>query len=258
MIYAQQKVEGKITSASDDSPVAFANIVTIPSMNGSSSDFDGNFSFTITTRDRQMVISAIGYKQDTVNISSEFMNIKLIAEALNLDEVVVTALGIEREKKSLGYAMTEVKSEDLVKSNDVSVVNKLSGKVAGLQITATNGGAGTSSRIILRGNNSITGDNQALIVVDGVPINNSTNSNSGDEWGGRDYGNGVSDINPDDIESISVLKGASASALYGSQAMDGVILITTKKGKAGKRLGVSFSSNTSIDKAYILYDLQNT
>ncbi len=256
--FGQQKIEGRITSASDDAPVAFANIITIPSMNGSSSDFEGNFSFTITARDRQIVISAIGFSQDTVNITSAFMNIKLIKEALNLDEVVVTALGIKREKKSLGYAMTEVKSEDLVKSNDVSVVNKLSGKVAGLQITATNGGAGTSSRIILRGNNSITGDNQALIVLDGVPINNSTTSNSGDEWGGRDYGNGVSDINPDDIESISVLKGASASALYGSQAMDGVILITTKKGKAGKKLGISFSSNTSIDEAYILYDLQNT
>ncbi len=251
-------MEGRVISASDGKGIPFVNLVGLTSGAGGSSGPEGNFKLSLPSSEKQVVVSAVGFRQDTVNISPGPMVISMQFLAQDLDEVVVTALGIKREKKSLGYAMTEVNGADLVESNDVSVVNKLSGKVAGLQITATNGGAGASNRIILRGNNSITGDNQALIVVDGVPINNSTNSSAGGEWGGRDFGNGVSDINPDDIESISVLKGASASALYGSQAMDGVILITTKKGKAGKKLGISFSSNTSIDRAYILYDLQNT
>jgi len=254
---AQQTAEGTVFSATDKQPIPFVNIVALPSNQGTSSDFEGNFSLPLKEQDKYLVFSAVGFKQDTIEILNDKILVYLSPKAEILDEVVVTALGIKREKKSLGYAMTEVKSEDLLKSNDVSVINKLSGKVAGLQITATNGGAGTSSRIILRGNNSITGDNQALIVVDGVPINNTTNSNSGGEWGGRDYGNGISDINPDDIESISVLKGASASALYGSQAMDGVILITTKKGISGRKMGIQFSSTTSIDRAYILYNLQN-
>ena len=256
--FAQQQIEGIVRSAADKQPIPFVNIIGLQSGQGTSSDMDGRFRLELPAGESQLVFSAVGFEQDTVSIQQGLMQVMMAAKAEVLDEVVVTALGIKREKKSLGYAMTEVNNADLVKSNDVSVINKLSGKVAGLQITATNGGAGTSSRIILRGNNSITGDNQALIVVDGVPINNATNSNSGAEWGGRDYGNGVSDINPDDIESISVLKGASASALYGSQAMDGVILITTKKGKAGKKLGLQFSTNTSIDRAYILYELQNT
>lgn len=256
-VAAQQQAEGIVRSKSDKQSLPFVNIIGLQSGVGTSTDLEGKFRIELPAHETQLVFSTVGFKQDTIKIQAGFMEIFLKEEIADLDEVVVTALGIKREKKSLGYAMTEVKSEDLVKSNDVSVINKLSGKVAGLQISATNGGAGTSSRIILRGNNSITGDNQALIVVDGVPINNSTNSNSGNEWGGRDYGNGVSDINPDDIESISVLKGASASALYGSQAMDGVILITTKKGNKNHKLGLQFSSNTSIDEAYIHYDLQN-
>ncbi len=137
-------------------------------------------------------------------------------------------------------------------------MNQLTGKVAGLDISASNGGNASSSKITLRGNKSLTGNNQALIVIDGVPIDNSTVSSAGDKWGGRDYGSGVSDINPDDIETISVLKGASASALYGSRAANGVILITTKKGKKGKYIQVGFNTNTSFDAPYILYDMQNT
>lgn len=256
--FAQQKVEGIIISSSDRSPIPFVNIIGLESKIGSSSDIDGKFSIDLPATESHLIFSAIGFHQDTISIKGSKLNVEMKSSMEQLDEVVVTALGIKREKKSLGYAMTEVKGDDLQKTSEFSVVNKLAGKVAGLEITSTNGGAGGSSRIILRGNNSLTGDNQALIVVDGVPINNSTTSNSGAEWGGRDYGNAVSDINAEDIESVSVLKGASASALYGSQAMDGVILITTKKGKARKGIGVSFSSNTSIDMPYILYDLQNT
>ncbi len=255
---AQQSIEGTISSSEDNAPVPFVNIIGLKSNVGTSSDLDGKYKINVPATETHLVFSALGYKQDTIIIKGKQMNIIMQSTTQQLEEVVVTALGIKREKKSIGYAITEVKGDDLKKSSEISVINQLAGKVAGLEISSTNGGAGNSSRIILRGNNSITGDNQALIVVDGVPINNSTTSNSGDEWGGRDYGNGVSDINPDDIESVSILKGASASALYGSQAMDGVILITTKKGKARKGIGVSFSSNSSVDMPYILYDLQNT
>lgn len=258
LVMAQTNISGQVTSADDGSPIPFVNIIGLQSKAGTSTDLDGLFKITVPKNESHLIFSMIGFLQDTIAIDSEVMKVLLRPTTQQLDEVVVTALGIEREKKSIGYAITEVDGDELQRGNEVSVINKLSGKVAGLQITSTNGGAGSSSRITLRGNNSITGDNQALIVVDGVPINNSTTSSSGDEWGGRDYGNGVSDINPDDIESISILKGASASALYGSQAMDGVILITTKKGKAQKGIGVSFSSNTSVEMPYILYDLQNT
>ncbi len=254
---AQQKVAGTIISAEDRSAVPYVNIIGLLSKTGTSSDINGKYALEVPNSETHLVFSVLGFKQDTVPIQGATLNVMLQSTSQQLDELVITALGIKREKKSLGYAITEVGSKDLEKTNDFSVVNKLAGKVAGLEVTSTNGGAGGSSRIILRGNNSLTGDNQALIVVDGVPINNSTTSNSGAEWGGRDYGNAVSDINSEDIESISVLKGASASALYGSQAMDGVILITTKKGKARKGIGVSFNTNTSIDMPYIHYKLQN-
>ena len=255
--FAQKKIEGKIISSEDRSPIPYVNIIGLDSKIGSSSDIDGKFTIEVPESETHLIFSAIAFDQDTIAITGNNLVVEMKSSMEQLDEIVVTALGIKRDKKSLGYAMTEVKGSDLQKTSEFSVVNRLAGKVAGLEITSTNGGAGASSRIILRGNNSLTGDNQALIVVDGVPINNSTTSNSGAEWGGRDYGNAVSDINPEDIESVSVLKGASASALYGSQAMDGVILITTKKGQSRKGIGVSFNSNTSVDMPYILYDLQN-
>lgn len=253
---AQQTVNGKILSSDTKEPMPFVNIIGKQSQKGTTSNISGEFSIKPPKNETHLIFSAIGYKQDTLKITPT-MQVFMLPIALKLDEYVVTALGIKREKKSLGYAMTELQGDELQKNSKFSVINKLTGRVAGLDISATNGGAGASSRIVLRGNNSITGDNQALIVVDGVPINNYTSSNSGDEWGGRDLGNSVSDINPDDIASISVLKGASASALYGSQAMDGVILITTKSGKARNGVGINFSSSTSFETPYIHYDLQN-
>ncbi len=253
----QQKISGTITSSKNGSAIPYVNIIGVISKIGTSSDMDGYYTIDLPATETHLVFSAIGYHQDTVKISNNMLDIEMKPSSQQLDEIVVTALGIKREKRSLGYAMTEIKGDDLQVTNDFSVINKLTGKVAGLDISSTNGGAGSSSRIILRGNNSITGNNQALIVVDGVPINNSTTSSSGAEWGGRDFGNTVSDISSEDIESVSVLKGASASALYGSQAMDGVILITTKKGSARKGIGVSFNSNTTIDMPYIHYKLQN-
>jgi len=253
-LFSQIEVKGIVTSAEDGLPIPMVHILY--ENNAGLSDVDGNFTILLNDLNSPIVFSSIGFQNDTVYAKGNFLSVVLQIETTELSEVVITALGVEREKKSIGYALTEIKAEELGNNNDPSVVNRLSGKVAGLKISSTNGGAGASSRIILRGNNSITGNNQALIVVDGVPINNTTTSNAGDEWGGKDFGNGVSDVNPDDIESISVLKGASASALYGSQATNGVILITTKSGSQ-KKISVAFSSTSTIESPYILYNLQN-
>ncbi len=252
--FGQKTISGTVITTENE-PIPFANIIS--SISQSSAGGDGVFSIQIADVDTHIIVSAVGFQEDSVLITGNKIIATLKENSVDIDDVVVTALGIKREKKSIGYAITELKAKEIELSSDPSVINRLSGKVAGLNISSTNGGAGTSSRIILRGNNSLSGNNQALIVVDGVPINNSTNSNSGDEWGGKDYGNGVSDINPDDIESISVLKGASAAALYGSQATNGVILITTKNGGNSKKLRVNFRTSFTAETPNILYDLQD-
>ena len=161
------------------------------------------------------------------------VNVVLKEDAKAMDEVVVTALGIKRERKALGYGVGEVKGEELQKAKETNVINSLAGKVAGLVVSQTAGGASGSTRVILRGSTEMTGNNQPLYVIDGVPLDN-TNYGSARTSGGYDLGDGISSINPDDIESMSVLKGPAASALYGSRASHGVILITTKKAAAGK------------------------
>jgi len=216
---------------------------------GTITNLDGEFEIELPDKNDTLIISFLGYgKKEIPVIGQRELNIVLTEKQMELNEVVVTALGIKRDKKSLGYSVQEVSGNDITKSGEISLINSLSGKVAGLSVSATNGSASSSSRIVLRGNNSFL-ENQALIVVDGVPVDNTTISNSEGEWGGRDYGNGISEINPNDIESISVLKGASAAALYGSRAANGVILISTKKGKKG--MHVDFSSGININQAYI-------
>ncbi len=248
----QTLVKGTVVSVENEE-IPFCNITS--SIDQVSSNINGYFEIKASEEDTHVMISAVGFKSDSVKITGSNLICVLQESNTEIADVVVTALGIKREKKSIGYALTEIEAKELELNSDPSVINRLAGKVAGLNISSTNGGAGTSSRIILRGNSSVTGNNQALIVVDGVPINNTTNSNSGDEWGGKDFGNGVSDINPDDIETITVLKGASASALYGSLASNGVILITTKSG--GKKVKASYRTSLSIESPYILYNLQN-
>lgn len=252
------KVSGKVTNASDGSELPGVTILVKGESRGAITDIDGYYSIELSAGST-LRFSFVGMVDKELQINkSGVYNVALAANDVVLDEYVVTALGIKREKKALGYAVQKISGRELQGGKDVSMVNQLAGKVAGLSVSATNAGAGSSSRIVLRGVNSFMGDNNALIVVDGVPIENNTYSNSEDTWGGRDYGSGVSDVNPDDIESISILKGASASALYGSKAANGVILIVTKKGRSREKgVGVSFSSNVSIVKPYILYDLQN-
>lgn len=258
LLYSQgQTITGVVTSESDQFELPGVSIVVKGTSIGTATDAFGKYSLQVPTSSDTLVFSFVGYKRKHVAINSRnIINISLSEESTQLDEIVVTALGIKRDKKTLGYSFEEIDGSSIQKAKEISLINSLSGRVAGLSVSATNGGAASSSRIVLRGNNSFN-NNQALIVIDGVPVDNTTISNSEDEWGGKDFGNGISDINSDDVETISVLKGASASALYGSQASNGVILITTKKGNK-KGINISFNSSSTLDMADVQKDFQNT
>jgi len=254
-----QKIEisGQVISAEDDNSIPGVSISVLGTTRGTFTDANGQYTISIDSMTDSILFSYIGHENQVIAVTDDsYKNVKLKEQTSDIEEVVVTALGIKREKKSLGYSVQELSGDEMKNSKQFSAINSLSGKVAGLSVSATNGGPASSSRIVLRGNNSFN-NNQALIVVDGVPINNSTVSNSEDEWGGKDFGNGVSDINPEDIESVSVLKGASAAALYGSQAANGVIIITTSKASK-RKLSVSVSSSVIGDRAFIQKEFQNT
>lgn len=241
------EIKGKITD--ENGPVANATIQEKGTKNSVNADANGVFLIKVKQL-AVLVISAVGRETIEVASSSEFMNVSLVSKTGELSEVVVTALGIRRNKNTLPFAAQTVAAEDINRSRTANFANTLSGRVAGLDIKGSNT-LGGSTNIVLRGNKSIFYDNQALIVVDGIPYNNSAPA-SGAQRGGRggyDYGNNASDINPDDIESVTVLKGAAASALYGQLGFNGVILITTKKPKKG--LGITINSGIN----YVTTDL---
>ena len=217
---------------------------------GAITDIEGKYSVAVPQGVTTLVFSYIGMKKQEIEIAGRtVIDVVMEPDLLGLDEVVVTALGISREKKSLGYATQQIGSEAVSTIKTDNFVNTLSGKVAGVNIRANNN-LGGSTNVIIRGSKSLTGNNQALFVIDGVPVDNANTNNSGQRTGrsGYDYGNAASDINPNDIESIDVLKGSAASALYGSRAANGVIMITTKKGSArsGKGVGVVLNSNVTL------------
>ena len=250
-----QQISGTVT---DDNgvPLPGASVVVEGTTNGVSTDFDGNYSINSNTGDT-LVFSFVGYASQSLAVgSSATVNVQLSPDN-SLSEVVVTALGITREKKSLGYGITELKSESINTVKDHNIANALVGKVAGLNITQS-GTIGSGSRIVLRGNNSLTGNTQALIVVDGIPINQDGINSGGSIWNNSIGGGGISDINPNDVESVTILKGPNAAALYGSRAGNGVILVTTKKGASGSKFGVTLNSNTTMDALMFLPELQNT
>lgn len=243
--FAQTKViTGTVTSATDQAPLPGVSVVLKGTTIGCATDYEGKYHLTVPTENGTLRFSFIGMIDEEVEIGNKtVVNVQLKDEAFDVGEVVITALGISREKKSLSYAVQEIKGNDVSEVKETNLVNSLSGKAAGVHIRQANT-MGGSANIVLRGTNSLTGDNQALFVVDGVPIDNS-NTNSiyqVNGHGGYDYGNAAMDINPDDIQSISILKGAAASALYGSRASNGVVLITTKSGKKDQGIGVSVNS----------------
>lgn len=258
--FAQRVITGTITSAEDGSTLPGVSVIVKGTSSGAISDMSGKYRIEVPDGEVTLVFSFVGMKTKEV-ITEKSTEIDVVMEPgdIGLEEVVVTALGISREKKALGYSVQEVSGEDISDVRDNNFINSLSGKVAGVQITSSSGNMGGSSRILLRGANSISGENQPLFVVDGIPIDNSNFSsvNQRRGAGGYDYGNMAQDINPDDIESISILKGANAAALYGSRASNGVILITTKKGKLRKGLGVSVNSSVTWEQVSRLPKFQN-
>ena len=227
-----QTINGKITDT-EGNPLPGATVLNTSSSEGIVSDFDGNFSINASLDD-ELEISFIGYLTLKVTVSDTDQEFNFMLESDVLDEVVVTSLGISRAKKSLGYAVTEVEGDAINTVKDHNIASSLQGKVAGLNIT-TSGSMGSGSRITIRGNNSIGGNNQALIVVDGVPINADGINSGGSVYNSVVPAAGITDINPNDVESISVLKGPNAAALYGARAGNGVILITTKSGKVATK-----------------------
>ena len=245
-------IKGKVLSG--NSVLPGSSILIKGSSRGTTTDANGEFSISVPTG-ATLVVSFIGYKSAEVAVGTRsFIEISLQEDATQFNEVVVTALGIAREKKALGYAVQEVSGKTLTQARETNLINSLSGRLAGVQVTNSNGAPGSSSRMIIRGASSIGSNNQPLFVVDGLPIDNS-NYGSGT---GVDYGNAAASINPDDIESINVLKGPSAAALYGSRGANGVVLITTKSGKGSKGIGVSVNTNTAFESPFRLPEWQNS
>jgi TonB-linked SusC/RagA family outer membrane protein len=239
-----QSISGTVT---DDNgvPLPGATVLVEGTQNGVSTDFDGNYSINASNGDT-LVFSFVGYTNQSVVVgSSATVNVSLQPDNA-LSEVVVTALGIKRNVKAVGYSITQVGGEELSDNKTTNAINALQGKVAGVMVTGGSMGAKGSSRVVIRGTSSLTGNNQPLYVVDGITINNS-NLGSAGVWGGTDFGDGISSINPDEIESVSVLKGGAAAALYGSRASNGVIIINTKTGAGTKGIGVEFNSSTQFD-----------
>jgi TonB-linked SusC/RagA family outer membrane protein len=260
-VLAQERsVSGRITSATEGSGIPGANVLIKGTTTGAVTDFDGNYTLTVPQAGGTLVITFIGYETQEVEIGSRaIIDIALSDDVQQLSEIVVTAFGVEKERKALGYSVEEVGSAELTKTQTRSAMQAMQGKVAGVQITNASGAPGSTTNVVLRGMSSLTGSNQALFIVDNVPVNNSNNNAGGQLAGSVDGGNAINDINPEDIESISVLKGASAAALYGSRAANGVVIITTKKGADSHgKMNVEFNTSVAFERVLVLPELQNS
>ena len=246
VLWAQKTVSGVVMEKEVNMPLIGCNVVEKGTTNGTVTDLDGKY--TLTVGDNATIeFSYIGMMSvEEVVGDRTVINVDMISDSEKIEEVVVTAMGIQRKAKSLTYATQQVSNQELTRAKDANMINALQGKTAGLVITPNSTGAGGSSKIILRGNKSVYGNNQPLIVIDGMPMNNPKTTQQVGEYEGRDGGDALSNLNPDDIASMNVLKGASAAALYGSMAANGVIMITTKKGREGAAR-VDFSSNITLE-----------
>ncbi len=253
-VMAQIKVSGTVTDP-DGSSIPGAAIIQKGTTIGTTSNMEGKYSISVSSSNATLQFSFVGMKtvEEVVNGRS-VINVKMQSESLGITEVVVTALGIQRDKKTLTYASQQVSGEEMLKARDQNFMNALSGKTAGLDIKTSSSGAGGSTKAVLRGNKSLVGLSEPLYVIDGIPMVNNKGGQP-DSYGGTDGGDGLSSLNSDDIESINVLKGANASILYGSQGANGVVLITTKKGKEGK-VNVTISSSTMVESVSGLPDFQ--
>jgi len=260
IVSAQTKsVRGTVISAEDNEPIIGASVLIKGTGIGTITNIDGEFTLEAPETAETLVVSYLGMTAQEIAIGNNQSGFRIVLKSnLLLDEVVVTAMGVSREKKSLGYAVQEVSGDALSETKETNFVSSLSGKIAGVNITGSSGAMGGSSRITIRGVNSLNGENQPLFVIDGVPFDNSSQNTSNTQRGagGYDYGNMAADLNSADIESVSVLKGPTAAALYGSRAANGVIVVTTKKG-VKKGFGVSINSGVSFEQIAILPKYQN-
>ncbi len=242
----ERAVKGVITDK-NNIPIPGANILLKGTSTGVTSDFDGKYNIKVPNEAAILQFSFVGYQTKEIVVGNrEIINITLDEDTETLDEIVVTALGIKKETKALGYSLTQVDGEELSTIKQPNAINSLQGKVAGVNVTQNATGASGSSRVIIRGASSLNGDNQPLYVIDGIPVSNVNNGSAG-IWGGSDGGDGISSLNADDIESVGVLKGGAASALYGSRASNGVIIVTTKSGKGQQGLGIELSSSATFE-----------
>lgn len=245
-----RSVSGAVTSLEGGEPMIGVTVSLKGTSTGTLTDINGAYSLPLSGDDPILVFSYVGMKKQEISVGGRStVNVVLEPEITGLDEVVVTALGISREKKSLGYSVQQIGGDEISKVRETNFASSMSGKISGVSIKQPNT-MGGSVNVVIRGNASLLGNNQALFVVDGIPVDNSNTNTESQRTGGGgfDYGNTAMDINPDDIESVSVLKGAAASALYGSRAANGVILINTKKGSRNKGLGVSLNSSVVFSK----------
>lgn len=261
--FAQRSVTGTLTDIKGDGLIG-ANVLVKGTTIGTVTDLDGKYSLQVPDGSKVLVFSYTGFETQEVELGVSNVIDVTLNEGILLETAVVTALGIEREEKTLGYGVTQVDGSEITKTRNNSFVDALSGKVAGLTVS-TNGQPGGSSEIVVRGYSSVTGNNQALLIIDGVPASNGSNTsltnllNANDDFNrSQDFGNQVNDINPDDIESVSVLKGAAATALYGSRAANGAIIIKTKSGKRNQKLTVDYSGSYTNSQVNRLPHLQNT
>ncbi len=260
-LFAQTtSITGTVTSKDDGAPLPGVAVVVQGTTVGTVTDVDGKYTLAVPADATMLEFKFVGMKTVDMQIGSQTtIDLAMEQDVLGLEEVVVTGLGTSRAKKALGYSVQDVKGDELTTAMEPNVVNSLQGRLSGVQITNSSGSVTSGSRVIIRGMSTLTGNNQPLWVVDGVPILNSYSSNGA--YGGVDYGNAASDINASDIESISVLKGANAAALYGSRAVNGVILVTTKSGKlqpgAKKGLGITLESNWMWSTPLLLPEYQN-
>ncbi|MCU4176606.1 SusC/RagA family TonB-linked outer membrane protein [Carboxylicivirga sp. N1Y90] len=255
--FAQHTVTGTVIDETGE-PIPGANVIEKENVtNGTITDIDGNYTLVVQSTEAIVSYSFIGFEtvEEAVGGRTE-INVTLTSDVEGLDEVIVTALGIKREKKALGYAVQDVKSEQLTQTGSPDLINSLEGKVAGVNINQSGGGVGGTSRIDIRGSSSLIGNDQPIWVVDGVPFDNG-GDRDGTVWGGTSRSGGAFDLNPDDIETISILKGPNAAALYGERGGNGVILVTTKKGSRNKGLGISYSGVFTASEAAYMLDLQD-
>lgn len=254
--WANKTVSGKVISAIDNEPLIGATVQAVGTNQGTSTDYDGQFTVTVDDKVTQLLISCVGYKAQVVAVAS-YVSVALEEDKTLLDEVVVTAMGIKREKKALGYNTQNLNAEDLNTSGTTSLANAIQGKLTGVQVHQASGAPGSSAQIVIRGARSFSGNNTPLYVVDGMPIASNADFSTGQSVSGADYPNRSIDLNPDDIESINVLKGQAASALYGMRASNGVIVITTKRGRVdSERPTVSINFNIAADRVSRKFERQ--